>query len=165
MQFVGRATEDSTPGPALPTSNRLANEASALSYVERGVRVSILRLPPTVHDEGDRGFVPGLIDIARAQGVSAYPGDGSNRWAAVHRLDAAHLYRLALESAPAGSRLHAVGEEGIPFREIAEVIGTSHSPPPRTPTSAGWLPSPYSTPLPPAPALSNSSTGTPPTPA
>ena len=118
----GLATEDSTRDASVPTSNRLANESAALSYVDRGVRVSILRLPPTVHDEGDHGFVPGLIDVARAQGVSAYPGDGSNRWAAVHRLDAAHLYRLALESAPAGSRLHAVGEEGIPFRDIAEVI-------------------------------------------
>jgi nucleoside-diphosphate-sugar epimerase len=118
----GIATEDSAPDTAVPTSGRLANETSALSYVDRGVRVCILRLPPTVHDEGDHGFVPGLIEIARAQGVSAYPGDGSNRWAAVHRLDAAQLYRLALESAPAGSRLHAVGEEGIPFRDIAEVI-------------------------------------------
>ncbi|MEI8412941.1 MULTISPECIES: SDR family oxidoreductase [unclassified Kribbella] len=135
------ATEDSAPDPAIPTSGRLANEASALSYVERGVRVSILRLPPTVHDEGDHGFVPGLIDIARAQGVSAYPGDGSNRWAAVHRLDAAVLYRLALESAPAGSRLHAVGEEGIPFRDIAEVIGLHLNLPLTTAEDShfGWL--------------------------
>ncbi len=118
----GIATEDSALDAAVPTSNRLANEAVALSYADRGVRVSILRLPPTVHDEGDHGFVPGLIDIARTQGVSAYPGDGANRWAAVHRLDAAQLYRLALESAPAGSRLHAVGEEGVPLRDIAEVI-------------------------------------------
>jgi nucleoside-diphosphate-sugar epimerase len=117
----GIATEDSEPDADFHTAARFASEGVALKYVDRGVRVSILRLP-VVHDEGDAGFVRSLIEIARAKGVSAYPGDGSNRWAAVHRLDAAHLYRLALE-APAGSKLHAVGDEGVPFREIAEVIG------------------------------------------
>lgn len=83
----------------------------------------MVRFPPSVHGRGDHGFITILIDIARAKGLSAYPGDGCNRWPALHRLDAAHLFRLAVESAPAGARLHGVGEEGIPVREIAEVIG------------------------------------------
>src|SRR5438309_633694 len=84
---------------------------------------AVVRFPRTVHGRGDHGFIARLIDIARDKGVSGYPGDGSNRWPAVHRLDAAHLFRLAVESAPAGARLHGVGEEGIPVREIADVIG------------------------------------------
>jgi nucleoside-diphosphate-sugar epimerase len=100
----------------------VAAEQVALSFVERGVRASVLRLP-LVHGEGDPGFVATAIGIARAKGVSAYVGDGGHRLASVHRLDAAPLYRLALEEAPAGARLHAVAEEGVPVRDIAGVIG------------------------------------------
>ncbi|GLV53190.1 putative NAD-dependent epimerase/dehydratase [Dictyobacter sp. S3.2.2.5] len=102
---------------------RLASENVALALSQRGVRSSIVRLAPSVHDKRRGGFTEILIAIAREKGVSGYVGDGSNRWPAVHRLDAARLFRLALEKAPAGSVLHGVGEEGVPTRTIAEVIG------------------------------------------
>jgi nucleoside-diphosphate-sugar epimerase len=117
------ATEDDSIDPSSATHPRAANERAARALAGRGVRVAIVRPGPSVHGEGDHGFVPVLIDIARARGVSAYIGDGSNRWPAVHRLDAASLYHLALEKAAAGSALHAIAEEGIPTRDIAEVIG------------------------------------------
>ncbi|TDT29145.1 nucleoside-diphosphate-sugar epimerase [Streptomyces sp. BK208] len=94
-----------------------------LALASRGVRSSVVRLAPTNHGEGDNGFVPALIAIAREKGVSGYLGDGVNRWSAAHRLDSARLFRLALEEAPAGSTLHAVAEEGLPARDLAEVIG------------------------------------------
>ena len=94
-----------------------------LSFADRGVRSSVVRLPPTNHGDGDNGFMATLVAIARDQGVAGYLGDGANRWPAVHRLDSAHLFRLALENAPAGSTLHAVADEGVPIRAVAEVIG------------------------------------------
>ncbi|HTD08950.1 MAG TPA: SDR family oxidoreductase [Solirubrobacteraceae bacterium] len=94
-----------------------------LSMASRGVRSSIVRLAPTNHGEGDNGFMATLVGIAREKGVSGYIGDGANRWNAVHRLDTAHLFCLALEQAPAGSTLHAVAEEGVAIRDVAEVIG------------------------------------------
>jgi len=105
-------------------SIRMATAHAALSFASTGVRSSVVRLPPTVHGQGDHhGFVATLIDIARQKGVSGYIGHGCNRWPTVHRSDAAHLFRLALEEAPAGSTWHAVGEEGVAIRDIAEVIG------------------------------------------
>jgi nucleoside-diphosphate-sugar epimerase len=106
-----------------PDSPRGGSENLALEFVDRGVRTVSLRFAPTVHGAGDHGFIAAIAAVARQKGVSGYPGDGTNRWAAVHRLDAARLVTLGLEKAPAGGRLHAVTEEGVPAREIAEAIG------------------------------------------
>ncbi|MGB7866978.1 MAG: SDR family oxidoreductase [Mycobacterium sp.] len=103
---------------------RIDSENATIAMADRGVRSSVIRLSPLVHSTLDHhGFAHRLIDIAREKGVSAYIGDGTNRWPGVHTLDAAHLYRLAVEAAPAGTRLHGVADEGVPFREIAAVIG------------------------------------------
>jgi nucleoside-diphosphate-sugar epimerase len=115
------ATEDLSIPAGTPVPR--VSEQTALAMVPNGVRASVVRLSPSVHGDGDHGFVPALIGIARAKGEAGYIGDGTNRWPAVHRLDAAVLYRLALEKGEAGARYHGVGEEGIPFRDIAAAIG------------------------------------------
>ena len=114
----GALTEDQAAPEELPRFS----ESTVLGFTDRGVRTAIVRLPPSVHGEGDHGFVPQLITVAREKGAAAYVGDGANRWPAVHRLDAARAFRLTVENASAGSVIHAVDDEGVPARSIGETI-------------------------------------------
>lgn len=123
LQLGRPAAEDDLPNAGSPVIPRVATEEAVAEIAERGVKVSLIRLPPSVHGTGDHGFVPILIAKARETSISAYVGNGENRWPAVHRLDAAKVYRLALERTVAEPRYHAVAEEGVPFREIAGIIG------------------------------------------
>lgn len=120
----GRPATETDPSPFHgPDSPRGGSENLALEFIDRGVQTVSLRFAPTVHGAGDHGFIAAIAAVARQKGVSGYPGDGTNRWAAVHRADAARLVALGLQKAPAGARLHAVAEEGVTTREIAQAIG------------------------------------------
>lgn len=124
MIAPGHLVTEQDPGDLTTPTSRGSAEAEVLDLAERGVRVTIVRLGTLVHGEEDvRGFLPMLVEMARSRGTSAYVDDGHNRWPAVHQRDAARLFRLAVEGAPAGSRLHAIAEEGVAFREIAAAIG------------------------------------------
>ncbi|GAA3284484.1 SDR family oxidoreductase [Dactylosporangium vinaceum] len=137
------ATEDEPGDPA--SHPRVANAAAALAYADRGVRAGVIRFAPTVHGDGDHGFIAVLVDAARRHGVSAYVGDGSGAWPAVHRADAATLVRLAIEQAPAAAVLHAVAEPGVSTKAIAEAIGrgldlpVKSVPAQEAPAHFGWI--------------------------
>ncbi len=139
------ATESDVASPDGPGGQRAITAATVLRLADDGVRSAVVRLPPTVHGEGDPGFLPQIVQIARGTGTSGYVNEGSNRWPAVHRADAAHLFRLALEAAPAGTVLHGSDDTGVMIRDVAEVIGTHLNVPVRSiPTDNatehfGWL--------------------------
>jgi len=142
------ATENDEPDLAhLPAGPAKRSETAkfVVSLASRGIRSVVVRLAPTVHGQGDSGFMAGIIGIARNTGVSGYIGDGNNQWPAVHVIDAAHLFTLALENAQAGSVLHAIADQGVPLREIAEVVGRKlHIPvasisPADAPAHFSWL--------------------------
>ena len=116
-------TEEAVADPNSPLSARNLTENYVVELASKGVRSIVIRLPPSVHGKGDHGFIPMLIDVARKKGVSAYVGDGKNRWPSAHRLDVAKLYRLALEKGKAGAKYHGVSDHLTPLHEIAEVIG------------------------------------------
>ena len=135
------------PDPARPEglNKRWETAELTLALADRGVRSSVVRLPPTVHGDGDHGFMATIVGIARDTRVSGYIGDGANRWPATHRFDAARVFQLAVESAPAGSTLHAVAEEGVPIRDVAEVIARhldvpiASIPPAQAEEHFGWI--------------------------
>lgn len=116
-------TEEDAGDPDGPAGGRVVSEHAALSLAARGVRSSVVRLPPTNYGDGDNGFIATLVAMAGVKGASCYVGAGTNRWPTVHRLDSARLLRLAVEKAPAGSVLHGVAEQGVRIRDIAEAIG------------------------------------------
>lgn len=138
-------TERGAPDPASPGAARIGSEVAALALASQGVRASVVRIPPTVHGDSDKGMIPRLIATARKKGVAAYVGQGANRWPAAHRQDVARLFRLALEDGSAGSRYHAVAEEGVSMRSIAELISRHLDVPTRSLTDEeagghfGWL--------------------------
>ena len=142
----GRPGTEADPSPFHGADSlRGGSENLAFEFVERGVHTVSLRFAPTVHGAGDHGFVAALVAVAREKGVAGYPGDGTNRWAAVHRSDAARMVALGLQKAPAGSRLHAAAEPGIPTREIAQAIGRALNVPVASipaddvPNHFGWI--------------------------
>jgi hypothetical protein len=114
--------EREAPDPTSPGAARIGSETATLALASQGVRASIVRIPPTVHGDGDKAMVPRLITAARKKNMAGYVGQGCNRWPAAHQQDVARLFRLALEDGAAGSRYHAVAEVGVPMRSIADVI-------------------------------------------